>query len=809
MTTGKPQQMAAESNSSDDLIAELSKLMAQDAQGSRQDVKPPQPKSTHDFTVRSESPPAGVTPFAVRIPGAAPVQAPEATTAAPSSRFDFGRPVEPVATVPRQEPSFAPAAVAAEPVAPPQAAVSTDEPAPFNFDFNFGHQSSPEPKPAEPTVQQAAAEPEPAPVRVPTSAPEPVAVSSVGDEHDTIADLIAAELMGELTSPTPVRPTSVEPAVVAVAPATTEAPAAQPEPVKVSEPVKASAPAGIVKSGPSVAWSPTAVTPNVADRPAQSRPTLRPVNLTPVQKSEPFVSDSFRIPPVFGLGTTPPPAATNAPEPVAPIEVAPAPEPVVAAPAPKPRAEHGYLSPLPVPEPTMAPPANDVEADRDPIDEIESLIGRAVRVELDSVREQQQANSVAPVSALRTLAAPTHAAPRPMSGVDEAILAAAAATGAEIGWVNQEDDQPSGLAPRRERAPRRGGMLRSVAGPLVAVALLLAAGFGLYSVLGLGGTDGPAPVLVADTAPIKQVPEAKGPVEQLQQSIVFNEMDGVVPGAEEQLVSRDQADVNEVTAIPPAAAAVTDEGLANRKVRTVTVRPDGTIVSGDDSVAGAAILPVDRPNVPAVPGAETASPSLIASANATQPTPAAVPAEPVAVAAPVVPLVPGTEIAVVDATGAPVAGKTAPVPYVRPASVGDAPATGPVNAVVEAPQASLSPASGTLPPAPAQNNLAAAITGANAQQPVQAEAAIAPATSNAPAYAQLSSQRSAEVAQQIANDLSARYAPLLNGAQLEVSRADLGERGTYYRVRVPAASRASAAQFCASVVANGGECVAM
>ena len=124
-----------------------------------------------------------------------------------------------------------------------------------------------------------------------------------------------------------------------------------------------------------------------------------------------------------------------------------------------------------------------------------------------------------------------------------------------------------------------------------------------------------------------------------------------------------------------------------------------------------------------------------------------------------------------------------------------------MNAIVDAPQASLPT------PAPAQN-LAAPVASANTQQPAQPAVATQP-TSNAAAYAQLSSQRSPEVAQQVANDLSARYAPLLNGAKLEITRADLGERGTYYRVRVPAASQASAAQFCASVVASGGDCVAM
>ncbi len=53
--------------------------------------------------------------------------------------------------------------------------------------------------------------------------------------------------------------------------------------------------------------------------------------------------------------------------------------------------------------------------------------------------------------------------------------------------------------------------------------------------------------------------------------------------------------------VTEVAATDTEGGLASRKVRTVTDRPDGTIVSGDDAVAGAEELPVDRPNVLAVP----------------------------------------------------------------------------------------------------------------------------------------------------------------------------------------------------------------
>src|SRR5690606_33082390 len=91
------------------------------------------------------------------------------------------------------------------------------------------------------------------------------------------------------------------------------------------------------------------------------------------------------------------------------------------------------------------------------------------------------------------------------------------------------------------------------------------------------------------------------------------------------------------------------------------------IVSGGDSLAGSAMLPVDRPTVPEVPGADFSTPDLIANANANV-APAATPPSPAAAAPQVVPVQPGSTVPVVDLTGNPVAGKTAPVPLVRPAS---------------------------------------------------------------------------------------------------------------------------------------------
>src|SRR5690606_2977819 len=73
-----------------------------------------------------------------------------------------------------------------------------------------------------------------------------------------------------------------------------------------------------------------------------------------------------------------------------------------------------------------------------------------------------------------------------VSSVDEAILAAAAATGAHVEWVNAGETAPERDADDADAetvvAPERAGfrLNRAVVGPVVAVALLAVAGFGLY-----------------------------------------------------------------------------------------------------------------------------------------------------------------------------------------------------------------------------------------------------------------------------------------------------------------------------------------
>lgn len=766
--SAKPQPMAGQSDAADDLIAELAKLMAQDA--------------------NSDRPAQVVTPaFSVRIPGGDSAPAPSAP--APVPRFDFDRTMALAAEQPK--------APVPAPEAPAPGATEPEAPEPFHFDFDIGSL-----KRESGAATPAAAITEPV---------EPAMAAESTVDHDSIADLITAEFSAQ---PEPI----VEPAAAPPAPA---APRAAPQP----------------GSG----WTPTAVAANLGSQEQPARPVLRALNLQPAPKVE---QDSFKVPPVFGLGTRPASEFTGPAvvEPAAPVAEVPA---VSTVPAP------GLRQPAPPLEMSSTPRAQDNDFGRDPIDEIEDLIGRAMRVEFDKPAELAAPSVVerpAPSPALRTLATPVAPVlpsaaaqsapagePRALSGADEAILAAAQATGVEIGWVEApEVDQTKATAPAAGRRPRRSiGVSRAVAGPLVAVTLLLAAGFGLYWVLGLGRDTGPAPLLTADATPTKETPAVQPDAAAAQQSVVFNEIDGVVPGAEEQLVSRDQADVNEVTQVPPATE-LSEEGLANRKVRTVTVRPDGTIVSGDDSLAGSAILPVDRPVVPEVPGVEAASPGLLASAatETTTPgaasTPAATPASETATTASpaaATPVVPGSTVPAVDPAGNVLAGKTAQVPMQRPAGLQatapTATAGSPVAAAVDTPAAS----GNLLPPPPTTSTLGALPTAqpaATAPTEVAAQpTAVEPAAAipgavevealpnTAPAYAQLASLRTEAEAREAAQRLVTRFGPLFGGANMEVQRVDLGARGIYYRVRVPANSAQEASGICTNVIAAGGDCVLM
>lgn len=506
----------------------------------------------------------------------------------------------------------------------------------------------------------------------------------------------------------------------------------------------------------------------------------------------------------------------------------------------------------------------------DPLEEIESLIGDAVRL---SRNDQPHAGK----------------AVGPQVDLDDAAHRAEEAIAAASGRAGHRTQRPelhdplmdsdgvvADVAPQlvqdeiKPVKPRSGRLVIGAA----AATILVAVALGLFWVFGgTGITDGSVPFLSSNTG------DAKAPVEQnttsaeTSQPAIFNEMNGngdEIP-ADEQIVSRDQSTEvaaagtesadnvagSESTAAPVAvatdtAASVADAGstedsapirqvetpeaaeesLANRKVRTVTVRPDGTIVSSEDTLAANEVLPVERPDVPALSGdtspvtdfqvaAEPDDAATDASATdtpASADTPPTVPVETDPLASLVSSSVAESDaVAGIDtATADGELVTDAPYPAASPSAafrVASAATGTQVRAATS--DATAAPTNTIDLIADAANQVASQLSTetapASTSQPTAAPEAAAPVATgpagpDAPAYVQLSSQRSLDAANVTLAALSERYRGLFNGAEPMVKQVDLGERGIYYRVLVPANSLADASGVCSSVKSAGGDC---
>ena len=450
----------------------------------------------------------------------------------------------------------------------------------------------------------------------------------------------------------------------------------------------------------------------------------------------------------------------------------------------------------------------------DPLQEIENLIGDAVRVGAPQPaaeapapqRDDSDFNNVArqAEAAIRAAAAATSEKHSDVGGLNDDDLHAALA---------QQSPQPTGEVYADERPVIRPVWHRAI-GPVVAGTLLLAIGFGLYWVFGSdSATNVDAPVLTAGTTPVKEVPETPVVADTAtSRSVVFDELSGnTEPGNTEQIVSRDQsADVSggEVSRVITGDTSTGDAGLANRKVRTVTVRPDGTIVSADDTVAGGEVLPVDRPNVPDLPEGTT----NVASDFANEPIIVDAPAQ-TSLVAPTVNQPTTAETSLTNALEPLVLqSSNAPIPRPRPAR---APSSS--NSVIANPEPLITNSIGASPAstneeavdllASLANNSVANTQGQPAAQ-VQSVANVPPALAGtqAPAYVQLSSQRSVAGAQSSMAEIHRRYASALSGFTLEIQQVELGDKGTYFRVRMPANSIEAANRVCGDVKRAGGDC---
>lgn len=873
--------MSDPADKSDDLIAELAKLMATNPGGSKPAVEPLAKPAPLD--PNGSAPVA--TPMPIRIPGMdamapkpqAPAPQPEAqrapmtgsiripgmdqpapvSTTAPVSKFDFG--AKPVVSPIKAEPLSSlsqrlaagnnlarDSAPAAEPA--PQASRIPSDLRPVSENRSFGEGpalvvTKPAPTPsapapsfssmstAMPSIPTQAAPPASKPVAsdfnfdfgfnqpAPTPPVVPPINGTVAHGSDLIAALIEADMASE--EPELAEPEMDEPE--AEAPTEEDAPA-RPQMATVTPIQRMPAAAQPAK----ITIAPISSAP---PKPSSGAPIpLKPVSVAPRAPE----SDRFAISPGVGLNMRPPAGQPLNPQPRAP-------EPV------------------------------QTRDESDPMSEIESLIGEAVRVELspgpvrvqtpqqvsphvelepeDEVEAEiahrpQQPPPVVPP--LTTQFAPRRANLKDEVGTtsaEDAILAAAAASGAQVGRVEPTvgDDSPyRRLKVKPQRSSFLSGGMRQYIGMAVAGTLLLAAGLGLYWVLNMGRTNttgANAPQLTADATPVKVKPaQTTKPATDAAKSPVLAKMDGASSApSSEQLVSTDETSGPGAAPVTRDVTPATDTGeggLANRKVRTVTVRPDGTIVPGDDAVAGGEELPVARPNVPSVPSTESVN--LLGSdpqTAATDPTTTATPKTTTAAASPTL-LTPATT----DSTAADATTQVAAIqPTIDPTIVAPTPMAFPVRggsdtalsfSDTSAKPTNTKPTTTTASTKPT-NTSVNALVGAqtpNGQidllgggtDPAPQQVAVSKPTptttasgsGGAAAYVQLSSQPTEADAQSSLKTMSAKYGSLFGGAKLVVQKADLGQKGIRYRIRLPASSLSQANGICAQIKAAGGDCFA-
>jgi hypothetical protein len=324
------------------------------------------------------------------------------------------------------------------------------------------------------------------------------------------------------------------------------------------------------------------------------------------------------------------------------------------------------------------------------------------------------------------------------------------------GPLEPQDDELYDDAPR---ARRHGGLATALA--LIGCAMLGTAGAYAYrSYTGNPGSTQPPPVITADSStPIKIIPATAGDPQSgkvIQDRLATAGKEQVISKQEEPVALQELGTQQAPRVVLPAPVSPAPGGAAGgpggepRKVRTVTIRPDGTDVSG-------------RPVGPLPSGMP--APASVASRPA--PAPALAPTPPAPRAAP-----PAAAAAV-------------------PARNGSAPL-------------SLEPQSGE----PAVAAPASRARTATASPPPDRAAAEPTTNSTGGFVVQLSSQKSEGEAQSSFRSLQAKFPNELGNRQPIIRRADLGSKGVFYRTMVgPFASAQEASQFCTSYKSAGGQCI--
>lgn len=305
------------------------------------------------------------------------------------------------------------------------------------------------------------------------------------------------------------------------------------------------------------------------------------------------------------------------------------------------------------------------------------------------------------------------------------------------------DPAPEAVAPSR----RRGGLVTVLA--VMALAVVgTAAAFGYRAIFAPGGARVPPPVIKADTTPSKIVPASDKPIQ-----------DRVGERAQiERIINREEQPVD---------------------VNTAQAGAPRVVFPGPNPIA-------PLPNSPIPPSPAAQAPTQTGSA------PVAASTEPKKIRT--VTIRSDQPELAAAASAAAAAASSAPRPNVPS---GTLPPENPRN-VASAPAAASSSGPLSLSPSTVQSAQ---------QRTAPVRTAAAPAATAGGYSVQVTSQRSEGEAQAAYAALQAKFPSVLGNRQALIRRADLGEKGIYYRAQIPFASQSEAADFCASLRNAGGQCV--
>lgn len=342
-----------------------------------------------------------------------------------------------------------------------------------------------------------------------------------------------------------------------------------------------------------------------------------------------------------------------------------------------------------------------------------------------------------------------------------------------------------------DEAPRRSLKPWLLAGVAV-VGLVVVGASGLFAyraIFGVTSNSTPPVTIRPEAGPTKVVP---GPATKSADTggnkQIYDRIGGEPPPGGERIVSREEKPIEQnaapaatpsrmpagtVAAAPPSAIAPAPVqanpppppsafSTEPRRVRTVTVRADGTVVNEPSRPAPAA--PAPRANTAAAPAGGSTSASAPLALNNAPGGVALPPARPATSAAP----------------------QPSENPWASVSNSGQLSAPTPTTQAALAPQ----PTPGAVPQNP---------------PPIVAVNTPPPAGSY---VVQVAAQKTEAEAQATWQQLQQRYASILGGQQASIRRVDLGERGVFYRAQVgPFGSRSQASEVCQSLKAAGGECV--